>query len=146
MKYHTDKKFELIDFHDSEIQQIENESNEIRISLSFANLLADHPANSHQQAVCIKPCLLIFHGVDFVESSVFSEKERLFHKHPDPEKPIEKEIMEAKQVEQVNNVSCYLLSGFHRVGWSEWKICSKSFALRWDEFAGDAWFVDWPPK
>jgi hypothetical protein len=146
MKYRTDKEFELINLHDSRIEKIECDKNTIKLYLTFANLYSGHSANIHNEAACIKPCILIFHGVISTLAMVFSEENRIYEEHPEPDKPIKNEIMEASIKEIKDDETCFLLTGFHKAGWSKWEICSKSFELQWGEFSGDAWWVNWPSK
>lgn len=146
MKYHTNKEFELINLHDSKIDKIEYDNRNINLFLTSANLYADHSANINKEATCIKPCALIFHGIISADAKVFNEQKREFENHPEPDEPLDNEIIEVSVINKTTDVTCYIIKGFHNAGCSEWEICCEGFELQWEEFNGDAWWVNWPPK
>jgi len=141
MKHHTKKEFELIDLHDSLIEKIERHNEDINIFLAFANLRAEHSANTHGPGVSIEPCILTFKTIISESAKVFNEDKKTFEHHPDPTQPLGNEILEASN--RAEGVTCYTLKGFHRLGWSEWDIYCHEFELKWDRFDGDAWWVNW---
>jgi len=143
----TNTNFDMLDFHDAPIISVSMEEFEITLELEFCNILAGYPANSFEVAQCCKGSKLRFLSVVASKAMVFEGTRRLFVPHPEPNWPIDAEILEAVESESEESAlnQQFKLSGMHKAGWSEWTIECASFELLWQEFSGDAWFVKRPP-
>jgi hypothetical protein len=73
--------------------------------------------------ICVDPTL-IFHDVTQEESRTWLEDETQWKPHKDPSTPLENEILKS----EFEN-GCYVLNGFHKDGWSEWRIWANGFEL-----------------
>lgn len=137
--YQNVDKINLFEFHDAEILNISMGEEDITLELSFAFISAAHEANPFEKAQTIKPCTIKFYGISNNTAQAWSEEKRIYEAHPNPEKPLENEIMEFEAVE--NNQQHHIkISGHHRSGWTEWSFSCETYLIVWAEFAGIAWY------
>lgn len=141
--FRTDSAFEMFSFHDASIVTITQAGEDIVLELKFAFILADHPANRHNEAMTIEPCSLRFVGVTSSDPQVFGEATRVFCPHPHPDHPLDDVIVAATQL-VVEHGLAFKLEGFHAAGWTEWTIRCASLRVEWDSFLRHAWWVSWP--
>lgn len=93
----------------------------------------------------MKPVVLSFFGVVDSRPEVFDQQNGQFLAHPEPDFPLSNDILEARREEETQGeYNRFTLAGFHRFGWTEWHIRAVGFEVSWEEFSGDAWFVNWP--
>lgn len=139
-KYHTSEAFDLVKLHDCVVNRFEVTDGAITLEVDFAYLEADHPQNPHAVAKSIKPCELIFEGVN---------QTRLYPHVPDEQAenrftidPVSIFLTDIQR-NRVNEDGAFWLAGVPNDGsWMEWEIFAEKFELRWDRFGGDAWYAE----
>ena len=143
MKFRSRSAINEFVFHDSSIVDIELNGRNVRVNLAFAHILKGHPSNPMETAQCIKPCVIEFIDVSSQSARLWDETARAFKEHPAPHSPLSCEISKFYAGELNDRVRARV-TGFHREGWSEWTLECAAIEVAWDEFAGSAWFVNWP--
>ncbi|OXM16218.1 hypothetical protein [Paenibacillus herberti] len=135
----TDEYFDFLDFHDALVEKIQVMENQIVVDIESINILANHPLNPHAVAKNTDNCKLIFVNPMSSEATLFLEDK--FPKKINCTEFKELEILKFTQSEQDDGVM-YEIFGSDN-DFCLWKVKAKSLVLYWNEFVGDAWFVDW---
>ena len=142
MGFETSVSFNLLDFHDSVISDIDVVDDQIMIGLEFANILPEHEANPYATAKSIGPCVLVFIGVAYSIPKVFNDAAKEYEVHPDQRCPLAHDIVEADEIEPQNSKLRFLLCGMHKSGWTNWYIDCEGFKLTWEAFGKDSWYAN----
>jgi hypothetical protein len=137
--YETASQIDLFNLHDAEILAIEVGDTATRLDLRFAYIGKNHPANPHGTDQLIKPCSLVFHGVSDHVVQLWNETARTFLPHAEPTRPIDDCIIQF-DASGPEGDTAITLSGFHRLGWSEWRFRCTSVSIAWSAFCGGAWY------
>lgn len=137
--YETATRIDLFNLHDAEIVAIDVGAATTRLDLRFAYIGKGHEANPHGTDQLIKPCSLVFRDVTDHRVRLWSENTRQFLPHDEPARPIDDCIIQFNVTETEDDTSI-LLSGFHRLGWTEWQFRCESVTVAWSAFCGVAWY------
>lgn len=141
--YETASRIDLFNLHDAGIVAIDIGATTTRLDLRFAYIGKGHEANPRGTDQLIKPCSLVFRNVSEQRVRLWSESTRQFLPHGEPARPIDDCIIQF-DVTTTEDDTAILLSGFHRLGWTEWQFRCESVTVIWSAFCGVAWY-DCPP-
>lgn len=124
----TDRNFADVGLHDAKIVSVQRRDASLILSLDFAALIQGHPDNHlpSDHLICSVP-ELVFVDVTKEESRTWNDDTKQWEDHRHPLQPLDDEIMESKY-----EADHFFLDGFHRDGWSEWRIWAKGFELNWE--------------
>lgn len=137
--YETATRIDLFNLHDAEIVAIDVGPTMTRLDLRFAYIGKAHEANPHDTDQLIKPCSLVFRKVSDQRVRLWSESARRFEPHTEPGRPIDDCIIQFELAGTPSDAAI-TLSGFHRLGWTEWQFRCESVTVAWSAFCGVAWY------
>ncbi|MGZ4164775.1 MAG: hypothetical protein ACXVPK_12140 [Tumebacillaceae bacterium] len=136
----NDEFFDCLDFHEAMIEKIQVHENKIIVDLESINVLAKHPLNPFDVAKNTGRCQLIFLEPIENEAVIFIED-----KHPQPIKCTDFKEYEIYQFDRVESEKEVLYKIYGADNWfCDWVVKAKGIVVSWNEFNGDAWFVNWP--
>ncbi|MGZ4032121.1 MAG: hypothetical protein ACXVP2_08210 [Tumebacillaceae bacterium] len=136
----NDEYFDCLDFHDAVVEKIQVNENEIVVDIEAINVLPEHPLNPFDVAKNTGRCRLIFLEPTESVAEIFIEG-----KHGQPIECTDFKDLEILQFDRLEMENGVLYKIFGDDNWfCEWKVTAKGIVVHWNEFNGDAWFVNWP--
>jgi hypothetical protein len=90
--------------------------------------------------MCIRCCVLRFGGLRDEQVRLFHEASRSFEPHPDPQDPLDGDVIGLEARQGTGGGMRIPLNGFRRLGWTGWSLECAAAELRWTDWAEPAWW------
>lgn len=155
-KFVSENTLDMLSLHDCTIERSSFINGILKLEMDFINVLPEHPQNEYPVAKCTNEALLVFENVEIIESFVYGRR-KVNHNSYVADKSLgvsysidvlamNFEILQVTFHEYENLLFTYTFFGDANSinhGFAEFTIRFSRCLVCWNEFSGDAWFVNW---